>query len=63
MIAGRIPKIKKNDEFLDFYEITLYMIFKISHFFQENRKKHIKGEFVKIPEFALVIIFMIFAQK
>ena len=47
------------------------MIFEIFHKnsryrngqFEENRENHIKGEFVQIREFTLVIIFMIFHQN
>ena len=46
-----------------FYEFNLYIIFKNFHEnshcrsgrFQENRESHIKGEFVKIGEFTLVL--------
>ena len=47
------------------------MIFQISHEsshyrngnFQQNFKNHIKGEFVKIREWNLLIIFVIFPQN
>ena len=59
------------DESLDVYEFTLYMIFENFHenshyrngHFQENLENHMKGEFVKIQEFTLVIIFVIFDKK
>ena len=64
----------KNDnkvESFDFNEFTLNMIFKIFHennhyrngHFQGNRKNHIKGEFLKIREFSLVIRFVTFPLK
>ena len=57
-------------EFPDFNDFTLYMVFEIfhenSHYrngqFLKNREIHIKDEFVKIQEFTLVIIFVIFCQ-
>ena len=59
----------------DFYELILYMTFDVSlemnistmAIFVKNSKNHIiydiKGEFVKIREFILVIIYVIFPQK
>ena len=42
-----------------FHEESLY---RHGHFY-ENRENYIKGEFIKIWEFILVIIFTIFRQK
>ena len=53
----------KNDryvEFQDFYEWTLYMIFAN---FVKNFENHIYGELVKIRDFFLAIVFVIFHQK
>ena len=63
----------KNDkgEFPDFCEFTPCMIFEISlkraieimAILVKNQKNHIKSEFLKIREFTLAIIFVIFPQK
>ena len=45
------------------YTIFLKMAVPIIAIFETNLKNHIKGEFVKIREFTLVIIFAIFLQK
>ena len=56
-----VENYKKVDKskFVNFFEFTLYMIFKN---FQENRKNHIQGGFVKIRAFTLVIIFVFLPQ-
>ena len=59
------------DEFLDFYKFTLYMNFAnflkmaipMMAIYVKNFKNHIYGELIKIRNFTLVIISVIFAQK
>ena len=47
-------------EFLDFHEVTLYMIFAN---FLKNFENNVYGEFVKNWEFTLVMTYVIFSQK
>ena len=57
-------------ELSDFFEFTLYMTFAIflkmaistMAIFLKNFKNHIQGEFVKIRQFTLAIILVIFTQ-
>ena len=49
----------KNDELPDFYELTLYMILMIIL----SKIAKIGSEIVKIGEFTLVMIVVIFPQK
>ena len=67
-------KNNKNDdqgEFLDFFEFTLFIIFPIfrkiivpiAAIFVKNLKSHIWNESVRIQEYTLDVIFVIFTQK
>ena len=54
-----IPKLS----FSDFNEFALYMIFHVNSHHQKISDIHIQGDFVKIREFTLVIIFMTYPSK